>query len=113
MEFIDIWNLLAPQGEYKRRKRACTKLWQSYDPAQQQRIYDAISKAKGNGEAVNNNPYFAIEDAALALLRRQPEFLRGDEPGPIVQVKYNGFFKLCRRETAEQFNLKIVKLWQE
>ena len=78
MEFIDIWNLLAPQGEYKRRKRACTKLWQSYDPAQQQRIYDAISKAKGNGEAVNNNPYFAIEDAALALPRRQPEFLRGD-----------------------------------
>ena len=38
----------------------------------------------------------------------QPVFLRGDEPGEIVQVKYNGLFKLCRPETAKLFNLTIT-----
>ena len=71
MEFINIWQLLNPQGEYKRRQRACEHLWQSYSAEKQQRIYDAISKAMANGEEVNINPYFAIEDAALALPRRR------------------------------------------
>ena len=42
----------------------------------------------------------------------QPDFLRGDEDGEIVQVKYNGLFKLCRRETAQLFNLQITKIWK-
>lgn len=67
MEFYKIWQLLNPQGEYKRRERACARLWQGYSVEKQQCIYDAISKAKANGEEVNINPYFAIEDAALAL----------------------------------------------
>ena len=43
----------------------------------------------------------------------EPEFLRGDEPGPIVQVRYNDRFKLCRPETAKLFNLTITnKNWK-
>ena len=38
----------------------------------------------------------------------QPDFLRGDEPGEIVQVKYNGLFKLCRPETAALFHLTVT-----
>ena len=38
----------------------------------------------------------------------EPEFLRGDEPGPIVQVQYGDKFKLCRPETAEIFHLTVT-----
>ena len=41
----------------------------------------------------------------------QPEFLRGDEGGDIVQVRYNGAFKLCSRDTMELFNLEWVRDW--
>ena len=73
MEFIEIWTLLAPQGEYKRRENACRRLWQGYSPQLQKCIYDAISKAKAAGAEVNDNPYFAIEDAALELKAQLPK----------------------------------------
>ena len=67
---ISIWALLKPQGEYKRRRRACERLWNSYAPEMQQRIYNRIAEALQRGERVNPNPYFAIEDTALYLQRR-------------------------------------------
>ena len=73
MEFNLIWELLAPQGEYKRRLNACQRLWQGYSPQLQKCIYDAISKAKAEGAAINDNPYFAIEDMALALKAQTPK----------------------------------------
>ena len=43
----------------------------------------------------------------------EPEFLRGDEKGPIVQVRYNDRFKLCSPETAKLFNLTVTnKNWK-
>lgn len=73
MEFTEIWTFLAPQGEYKRRENACRRLWQGYSAEMQQRIYAMISKAKAEGADVNNNPYFAIEDAALELKAQAPK----------------------------------------
>ena len=35
----DIWRLLNPQGEYKRRRGACERLWQGYSEARQEEIY--------------------------------------------------------------------------
>ena len=64
---ISIWALLNPQGEYKRRRRACERLWDSYAPELQQRIFDMLRTAKQRGDRINPNPYFAIEDAALQL----------------------------------------------
>ena len=72
MEFIQIWNLLNPQGEYKRREGVCRRLWHGYDDGLQQRIFDAISKAKAHGDFINQNPYFAIEDAAIGLIEQAP-----------------------------------------
>lgn len=40
-----------------------------------------------------------------------PVFLRGDEGGDIVQVRYNGAYKLCTRATMELFNLEFVREW--
>ena len=58
----DIWRLLNPQGEYKRRRGACERLWQGYGPAMQEQIYSIIEGKLQRGEFVNENPYFAIED---------------------------------------------------
>ena len=40
-----------------------------------------------------------------------PIFLRGDEGGDIVQVRYNGAYKLCTRATMELFGLEWVRDW--
>ncbi|MBR7153709.1 MAG: hypothetical protein IKD12_00170 [Paludibacteraceae bacterium] len=69
---ISIWALLKPQGEYKRRRRVCERLWDSYDNEMQQRIYNRLAEALQRGERVNPNPYFAIEDTALYLQQKPP-----------------------------------------
>ena len=53
------------------------------------------------------NPYFFVLD----FPEPQPTFLRGDEGGDLVQVRYNGLYKICTRETMELFNLEFVKNW--
>ena len=69
--FDDIWRLLNPQGEFKRRRGACERLWQSFGPAKQEEIYAVIEGKLLRGEFVNENPYFAIEDNARQSSRRQ------------------------------------------
>ena len=67
----DIWRLLNPQGEFKRRRCACERLWQGYGQAKQEEIYAVIEGKLQRGEFVNENPYFAIEDNARQSSRRQ------------------------------------------
>ena len=71
MEFIHIWTLLNPQGEFKRRRGACERLWQGYGQARQAEIYSIIEGKLQRGEFVNENPYFAIEDNAPKAERQQ------------------------------------------
>ena len=63
--FFSIWTLLHPQGEYKRRRRGCERLWAGYDEATRQHVYDTINEAQQQGLWINPNPYFAIEDIVL------------------------------------------------
>lgn len=105
--FDDIWRLLNPQGEYVRRVNACGKIWNGLAFHRRKHIYETISSLKSQGKYVNPNPLFAIQDNDNA----QPTFLRGDEEGDLVQVRYNGVFKICTRQTAEAFNLEIIKNW--
>ena len=67
----DIWALLAPEGEYKRRRGACERLWNGYDAARQEAIYAKIKGKLERGEYVSENPYFAIEDNAKVPKPRQ------------------------------------------
>ena len=67
----DIWALLAPEGEFKRRRGACERLWSNYDAGRQEAIYERIAGKLSRGEFVNENPYFAIEDNSRAPKRRQ------------------------------------------
>ena len=62
--FDHIWALLNPQGEFKRRRQACRRIWENYDIERQRQIYRTIAGKKTRGEFVNDNPYFAIEDNA-------------------------------------------------
>lgn len=76
ISFYCIWSLLNPQGEYKRRRRGCEKLWAGYDEQTCQRIYENIRSAKERGEWVNPNPYFAIEDVVVKTISKQPSLPR-------------------------------------
>lgn len=62
ISFEEIWALLTPQGEFKRRREACERLWHGYDAARQEKIYSILAAKLQRGEFVNENPYFAIED---------------------------------------------------
>lgn len=55
--FEEIWALLAPEGEYKRRRGACERLWQGYEPGRQEAIYTRIAGKLARGEFVIENPY--------------------------------------------------------
>ena len=66
----DIWQLLNPQGEFKRRRGVCERLWQGYGQARQEEIYAIIAGKLQRGEFVNENPYFAIEDNARQCRRQ-------------------------------------------
>ena len=63
--FEAMWALLSPQGEFKRRRGACERLWQGYEAARQETIYKKIAGKLQRGEFVHQNPYFAIEDNAI------------------------------------------------
>lgn len=69
--FEQIWSLLQPQGEFKRRRGVCERLWQSYEAARQEEIYQRIAGKLQRGEYVHQNPYFAIEDNAITLPKRR------------------------------------------
>ena len=78
--FQGIWALLKPQGEYKRRRQACERLWASYDALTQDRIYETIRVALEQGQWVSPNPYFAIEDVVVKAQRiSRPQTITADE----------------------------------
>jgi len=64
--FDTLWALLAPFGEFKRRRQACMALWDSFSPERQQDIFARIQGKLQRGEFVHDNPYFAIEDNSRA-----------------------------------------------
>lgn len=69
--FEEIWKLLNPQGEFKRRRGACERLWQGYEAGKQEAIYKKIAGKLQRGEFVHQNPYFAIEDNSVDITPRK------------------------------------------
>ena len=105
--FEEIWRLLNPQGEFVRRINACGRLWGGLALHRRKHIYETIASLKAQGKYVNPNPLFAIKDNDTA----EPEFLRGDEEGDLVQVRYAGLFKICTRQTMKDYGLEYVRDW--
>ena len=105
-DFQDFWN------EYKvdlirfpKRKLATFRLWRTRNPPTRRAILERVRK---EGAPRWKNPYFYVQD----FLDSEPVFLNGDEPGDLVQVRYNGIYKICTRETMQEFGLEYVRDWK-
>ena len=73
--------------------------------AAQLAMWDAV-KDEPDG-SVDKNPYFFVQD----FPDPKPVFLRGDEPGDLVQVRYGDRIKICTRATMELFGLEWYADW--
>jgi hypothetical protein len=110
LDFNDFWIKFSAPKEMLNRKNACRRLWESdsFSRAKKQAIMKELTDHQMNGTFTEErNPFFYLNNHE----EPQPVFLRGDEPGDIVQVRYNGAYKLCHRATMELFGLEWVRDW--
>ena len=105
--FEKFWKLFNPASEYQNRKAATQMIFEARSEAAQRALVEAVQEGAPGHPGDNQNPYFFAVD----FPDPQPVFLRGDETDDIVQVKYNGTFKLCTRATMELFGLEWVRDW--
>ena len=103
--FEKFWKFFNPAPEFHNRRAATQMIFEARSHAAQKAMLDSLSLGEGGGRGVN--PYFFVQD----FPEPQPVFLRGDEGGDIVQVKYNGTYKLCTRATMELFGLEWIRDW--
>ena len=103
--FEKFWKFFNPAPEFHNRYGATKFAFEQRSEAAQKAMLDSLSLGEGGGRGVN--PYFFVVD----FPEPQPVFLRGDETGDIVQVKYNGTYKLCHRATMELFGLEWIRDW--
>ena len=103
--FEKFWKFFNPAPEFHNRRAATQMVFEARSEAAQKAMLDSLSLGEGGGRGVN--PYFFVVD----FPEPQPVFLRGDEGGDIVQVRYNGTYKLCHRATMELFGLEWIRDW--
>ena len=97
----------AMPAEFHNRRAATQMIFEARSEAAQQAMVEAAQEGSPGHPGDNQNPYFFVQD----FPEPQPVFLRGDEGGDIVQVKYNGAYKLCHRATMELFGLEWIRDW--
>ena len=108
LDFNDFWASFIVPVEYENRKNACRNLWSNFSDVKKNAILCELQSLCEEGRMTEErNPYFYLNNYEEPT----PEFLRGDEGGDIVQVRYNGAYKLCHRETMELFGLEWVRDW--
>lgn len=110
LDFMDFWFLFSAPKEMLNRESACRRLWESqtFSRAKKQAIMKELTDHQMNGTFTEErNPFFYLNNHD----EPQPVFLRGDEAEDIVQVRYNGAYKLCTRATMELFGLEWVRDW--
>ena len=98
---------VAMPAEFNNRRAATQMLFEARSEVAQKAIVEAAQEGAPGHPGDQQNPYFFVQD----FPEPQPQWLRGDEGGDIVQVKYNGQFKLCTRATMEIFGLQWVRDW--
>lgn len=93
--------------EFHNRMGATKIAFEQRSEVTQKALVEAAQEGAPGHPGDNQNPYFFVVD----FPDPKPVFLRGDEPGDIVQVRYNGAYKLCTRATMELFGLEWVRDW--
>lgn len=108
LDFKDFWISFVVPVEYENRKNACRNLWATFSDVKKDAILCELQSLCEEGRMTEErNPYFFLNNYE----EPKPVFLRGDESGDIVQVRYNGAYKLCTRETMNLFHLEFVRDW--
>ena len=108
LDFKDFWISFIVPVEYENRKNACRNLWATFSDVKKDAILCELQSLCEEGRMTEErNPYFFLNNYD----EPKPVFLRGDESGDIVQVRYNGAYKLCTRETMNKFGLEFVRDW--
>jgi hypothetical protein len=105
--FEKFWFYFEPAPEFWNRMGATKHAFEQRSEVAQRAIVEAAQEGAPGHPGDNPNPYFFVQD----FPEPQPTFLRGDEAGDIVQVRYNGAYKLCYRATMELFGLEWVRDW--
>ena len=107
--FEKFWKFfsLAMPSEFHNRKGATKVAFEQRSEVAQRAIVEAAQEGAPGHPGDTANPYFFVVD----FPEPKPEFLRGDESGDIVEVRYNGAYKLCTRETMNLFHLEWVRDW--
>ena len=105
---------VAMPAEFQNRKNAAHIMFAERSEVAQRAMVEAAQEGAPGHPGDASNPYFFVVD----FPEPQPEFLSGldqdklREKGiPMVQVKYNGKFLICTRETMELFGLEWVRDW--
>ena len=112
IDFNNIWQLLIQHGAARYKEEGTRRYWFTLSDEQQQTALTNITAKLQRGAFVHFDPIRAIQDNCNNWQKpREPTFLRGDEPGDLVQVHYNGLYKICTRETMKQFGLEFYRNW--
>jgi len=105
-KFMEYFSKSMP-AEYHNRWGATKIAFEQRSEVAQKAMVEAAQEGAPGHPGDQSNPYFFVVD----FPEPQPTFLRGDEPGDVVQVRYNGAYKLCYRDTMELFGLEFVRDW--
>lgn len=115
--FIEVSDITPQGGEnwFKYRGEACEQKWAKLPELHRRAILDDLKRCRDMHEKpFKENPYFYLCD----FPEPQPHFLSGVEQDnchvaciPLVQVRYNGAYKICTRDTMERFGLQWVRDW--
>ena len=123
-EFYD--KLLNPSPAFDNRGRheKCYKDWCAMDEAERQGICKIIEEAQSNGDYVDPNPCFAMNNAMqeyekrLAKAKKQPKkepenlnmtskYNRLERTTPLVSAPYKGTYGIFTLAQAEEYGLEI------
>jgi hypothetical protein len=113
-EFFWKYFSMAMPAEYHNRKGATKIAFEKRSEVAKRAMIEAAQEGAPGHPGDEQNPYFFVVD----FPEPQPEFLSGQDQDrlrekgtPMVQVKYNGKFLICTRETMNLFHLEWVRDW--
>ena len=107
-----MWLMLYNHGASSKKEDGTRQFWNTLTREQQEQVYASISLKLEQDMFVHYDPVQAIKENLRGKQVATPQFLKGNEGGDLVQVKYRGLFKICTRETMNKFKLEFVKDWK-
>ena len=107
-QFEKFWKYFDPAPEFMNRRAATQMIFESRSDAARKALVEAAQEGGGHHPGDQQNPYFYVQD----FPEPQPIWKTGGEKDEdLVQVLYNGTYKICSRDTMKFFGLQWVRDW--